>query len=252
MTPHSDVIAISGGASGIGLAIARACLAQGWHVSIADSNAAVLAAALGDLGPRAHGSHLDVTDEAAVTAWIAMIEGRGRLAGAVTAAGIGQDIHALDIPLATFRRMHEVNVVGTFLVMREAGRAMANSGGGSLVAIASVAGLRGSKGRIAYGSSKAAVVNMAQTFAVDLAPHGIRANAVCPGPVDTPLVAELHDARTRTQWIAHMPMRRYGTPDEISGLVVFLLDESQSSFLTAQVIAVDGGFSGAGLTRPEG
>ena len=93
------------------------------------------------------------------------------------------------------------------------------------------------------------VINLTQGLATDLAHLGIRANAVCPGPVETPMVAAIHDAATREHWVKHVPMRRYGSVDEIASLVAFLLDGSQSSYVTGQAIAADGGFAGAGLTR---
>jgi NAD(P)-dependent dehydrogenase (short-subunit alcohol dehydrogenase family) len=246
------IVAITGGASGIGLAAARAAVAKGWYVAVCDRDIRALAAAETALGAKGTYSAVDVTDEAAVEAWIAEAAGRARLIGAVTSAGIGADVPALETSVELFQRIHAVNVTGTFITARAAARVMADTGGGSIVAIASVSGVRGSKGRVAYGSSKAAVINMAQGLAVDLAQRRIRVNAVCPGPVDTPLVAAIHDAATREHWIRHVPMRRYGTVDEIASLVAFLLDETQSSYVTGQAIAADGGFAGAGLTALDG
>jgi NAD(P)-dependent dehydrogenase (short-subunit alcohol dehydrogenase family) len=105
---------------------------------------------------------------------------------------------------------------------------------------------------VAYGASKAAVINLAQVMAIDLAPFGIRVNALCPGPVETPLVARVHGPETRAQWLRHVPMRRYATPEEMTPMVLFLLDEAKSSYLTGQAIAVDGGYAGAGLMPPAG
>lgn len=246
-----DVVAVTGAASGIGLAVVEACLAAGWRVAAADRDAAGLASFAEKRGGRVTTAVVDVTHEAGVEAWIESAAASGRLVGLVTCAGVGWDVFALDTTAELFQRTHSVNVFGTFLCARAAGRAMEKGGGGSIVLVASVAGLRGSKGRVAYGSSKAAVINMAQGLAVDLASRGVRVNSLCPGPVDTPMVARLHDASTRKQWIGHMPMRRYGTPDEIASAATFLLDESQSSFITGQNLAVDGGFSGAGLTSLE-
>ena len=249
------VVAITGGASGIGLAVAEAALAEGWRVAVADRDAAALEAARERLDPsRATLTALDVTDEGAMEGWIAATAAAtpgGRLAGAVAAAGIAADIPALDTPVDLFRRILDVNVTGCFLLARSAGRAMREAGGGgSILAIASVSGLRGAKGRVAYGASKAAVVNMAQVMAVDLAPCGIRVNALCPGPVETPLVARVHGPETRAQWLRQVPLRRYGRPEEIAPMALFLLDEAKSSYLTGQAIAVDGGYAGAGLMPP--
>jgi NAD(P)-dependent dehydrogenase (short-subunit alcohol dehydrogenase family) len=114
-----------------------------------------------------------------------------------------------------------------------------------------VAGLRGSKGRSAYGASKGAVVVLTQVLANDLARYGIRVNAVAPGPVDTPMVKAMHTAADRTLWTRHIPMRRYGTPQEIAGVVEFLLDGIMSGYVTGEIVAVDGGFTGAGIVADE-
>lgn len=246
------VVAITGGASGIGLAIAAAALEEGWRVAVADRDEAALVRAQGALDPaRSAFAALDVTDEAAVEGWVAGAAGSGRLAGAVSAAGIAADVPALDTPIDLFRRILDVNVAGTFLLARAAGRAMRDSGeGGAILLIASVSGLRGAKGRAAYGASKAAVINLAQVMAIDCAPHGIRVNALCPGPVETPLVARVHTPEVRAQWLRHLPMRRYAAPEEITPTALFLLDGNKSGYLTGQAIAVDGGYAGAGLMPP--
>jgi NAD(P)-dependent dehydrogenase (short-subunit alcohol dehydrogenase family) len=248
------VLAITGGASGIGLAIADAALAEGWRVAVADRDEAALERARGRLDPaRSAFAALDVADERAVEDWIAGLSASGRLSGAVAAAGIAADVPALDTPTDLFRRILEVNVTGSFLLARAAGRAMrdaAGEGGGAILLIASVSGLRGAKGRAAYGASKAAVINLAQVMALELAPLGIRVNALCPGPVETPLVARVHTPETRAQWLRHLPMRRYAAPEEITPMALFLLDERKSGYLTGQAIAVDGGYAGAGLMPP--
>ena len=245
------VLAITGGASGIGLAIAEAALAEGWRAAVADRDAVALERARGRLDPaRASFTALDVTDEDAMEAWIVGAAASCRLAGAVAAAGIAADVPALDTPADLFRRILEVNVTGTFLLARSAGRVMRDAGGGAVLLIASVSGLRGAKGRAAYGASKAAVVNLAQVMALEGAAHGIRVNALCPGPVETPLVARLHGPETRAQWLRHLPMRRYAAPEEITPMALFLLDERKSGYLTGQAIAVDGGYAAAGLMTP--
>jgi NAD(P)-dependent dehydrogenase (short-subunit alcohol dehydrogenase family) len=246
------VLAITGGASGIGLAIAEAALVEGWRVAIADRDEEALDRARGRLDPKRAGfAALDVTDEAAVERWIAASAATGRLAGAVAGAGIAADIPALDTPAELFRRILEVNVTGTFLFARAAARVMRDAGGGgAIVLIASVSGMRGSKGRAAYGASKAAVINLAQVMAVEGAAHGIRVNALCPGPVETPMVARVHGPEARAEWLRHLPMRRYGAPEEMTPTTLFLLDGGKSGYLTGQAIAVDGGYAAAGLMPP--
>ena len=242
------VVAITGGASGIGLAIARAAASAGYRVALADRDRVALDAAREVLPEGTTLNQLDVTDEAGVEGWIAELCDAATLVGLVTAAGIGADVHVLETSAEQFRRILDVNVTGTFLCAKAAARRMRRTGGGSIVTIASVSGVRGSKGRAAYGCSKAAVINLTQVLAVDLAADGIRANAVCPGPVETPLVARVHTPETRVHWIAHVPQRRYAQPDEMAGAVLFLLDPAQSGFVTGAALPVDGGFAGAGLT----
>ncbi len=242
------IVAVTGGASGIGLAIARAAQSAGYGIAIADRDRAALDAARELLAPSASFTELDVTEEGDVECWIAEEAERGRLVGIVTAAGIAADVPALETTAEQFRRILDVNVTGTFLCAKAAARRMAAAGGGAIVTIASVSGLRGSKGRSAYGASKAAVINLTQVLAVDLAADGIRANAICPGPVETPLVARVHTPQTRAHWLAHVPQRRYAHPNEIAGAALFLLDPAQSGFITGVALPVDGGFAGAGLT----
>ncbi len=240
------IVAISGGASGIGLATAEAALAAGASVAIADRDPAALARATMTLdGPRTTTRMLDVTHEDAVLAWMEQLEG---VRGCVTSAGMSGVTPALETPAAQFRQILDVNVTGSFLVAQAAARRMVAAGqGGSIVLIASVSGLSGMKDRVAYSASKAAVINLAAAMAVDLAPHGIRVNAVCPGPVETPMVRQLHDNATRAAWHARVPLARYAQPEEIAQVVLFLLDPARSGYLTGQPIPVDGGFSTAGL-----
>jgi NAD(P)-dependent dehydrogenase (short-subunit alcohol dehydrogenase family) len=226
----AGLVAISGGASGIGAAIATAVRGAGGAAAVADLNAT------------GTDQRLDVTDAAAVEAWIS---GLGPLTGAVTSAGISGRTPTLETDPALFRRIMDVNVTGSFLVAQAAARRMAP--GGSIVLIASVFGLSGPADRVAYAASKAAVVNMAAAMAVDLAPRGIRVNALCPGPVETPLAQQLHDAATRAAWVARIPQRRYAQPEDIAQVALFLLNSAQSGHVTGQAIAVDGGYSTAGL-----
>ena len=130
---------------------------------------------------------------------------------------------------------------------REAAQRMRARASGSIVNIASVSGVRGNSGRVAYGCSKAAVIHMTKVMAVELGPSGIRVNAIAPGPVETPLVKEVHTDQARAAWMRTVPQRRYGTPDELAGAATFLLDERKSSYITGQTICVDGGFTAAGI-----
>lgn len=243
-------VIVTGAGSGIGRATAELLLARGWRVALVDRDAK----ALDEIASQHPGNTrillrtLDVTDEPAVGALVNEVaETFGRLDGAVNSAGIAADKHVFDTSAELFRRMLDVNVVGTFLVGREAARHMLKAGRGAIVNVASISGLRGSKGRSAYGASKGAVINLTQVMANDLAPHGIRVNAVAPGPVETPMVKNLHTAADRALYGRHIPMKRYAEPREIASVIHFLLDESQSSYVTGEIVAVDGGYRGAGI-----
>jgi NAD(P)-dependent dehydrogenase (short-subunit alcohol dehydrogenase family) len=166
----------------------------------------------------------------------------------VNSAGIAADVPALDTPVELFKRILDVNVIGSFIVARAAARLMkAAKSGGSIVNIGSISGLRGSKGRVAYGASKGAVVTMTQVLANDFASLGIRVNAIAPGPVETPMVKQVHSAADRDLYMRYIPMARYGTPEEIAKAVAFLLDDDAAGYITGEILAVDGGFRGAGI-----
>jgi NAD(P)-dependent dehydrogenase (short-subunit alcohol dehydrogenase family) len=244
-------ILVTGGASGIGFAIVRAVLEQGWHVIVWDVDPGNLDRAREGLTRQhalVHFEQTNVTDEEAVVRGIARCEAEiGPLTGLVNSAGVGSDVPCLDTTTTLFRRIIEVNLIGSFVVAREAARCMRGRGTGSIVNIASVSGIRGNPGRVAYGASKAGVISMTQVMAVELAPVGIRVNAIAPGPIETPLVRDMHTEQARVGWMGAVPQGRYGTPEEVAAAAIFLLDESRSSFVTGQTICVDGGFTAAGF-----
>ena len=248
--PDNAVAVITGGASGIGQATAAHLLDLGWRVAILDLEGDALASARTvysgneDLGVWA----VDVTSEEQVITVMAAIEAElGPVDGVVNCAGIAADHHVLETPVALFRKVMDVNVVGTFVVGKAAAGAMKDRGRGSIVNIASISGLRGSKGRSAYGASKGAVVNLTQVMANDLAEYGIRVNAIAPGPIETPMVKAIHTQADRDLYHRFVPMNRYAEPHEIATVAAFLLDDTQSSYITAEIIAVDGGYRGAGI-----
>lgn len=248
--PQARAALVTGAASGIGLAAAQRLLAAGWKVAMVDRDGNALA----ELSRRHAGNpnvlciRLDVTDEPAVERTVSEVcESLGGLHGLVNSAGIAADVPALDTQVDLFRRILDVNVTGTFIAARAAARVMKDRGGGAIVNMASVSGLRGSKGRSAYGASKGAVVVLTQVLANDLARYGIRVNAVAPGPVDTPMVKAMHVDKDRALWARHLPMRRYGEPDEVASVIEFLLDGTRSSYITGAIVPVDGGFAGAGI-----
>jgi NAD(P)-dependent dehydrogenase (short-subunit alcohol dehydrogenase family) len=244
---------ITGGASGIGFAAAQELISQGWRVGLLDVQTEKLEAARKALGSESCALRADITDAAAVANAIAET-GRllGPVTGAVNCAGIARDIPCLETDPGLFRTILDVNVIGSFIVAQAVARSMIEGKRkGGIVNIASVSGIRGNTGRVAYGASKGAVLVMTKVMAVELAAHGIRVNAVSPGPVDTPMVQALHGEDIRRLWLNTIPQRRYAAPSEIAPVIAFLLDGAKSSFVTGQNWGADGGFEGGGLL-PEG
>ena len=205
------VAIVTGGLSGIGAAIVARFTAEGASVIAADLTAR-------------DDAHVDVADEASVRRMVDAVLARyGRIDCLVHSAGIGRDMPFLETPVAEFDRIQAVNLRGTFLMGQAVAAAMARAGSGVIVNIASVAGLRGSVGRAAYGSSKAGAIVLSQVMAVELAARGVRVNVIAPGPVETPMVAAMHDAAIRAAWMRQVPMGRYGTVEEVAGAAVFLV-----------------------------
>jgi NAD(P)-dependent dehydrogenase (short-subunit alcohol dehydrogenase family) len=243
---------ITGGASGIGLAAAEHLLAHSWQVVIADHDQTALARsrrALAGHDTQARLEQIDVTDEQAVTALVDDgLTGMAPLRGVVTCAGIAPTARFLDTQTAAFRKVLEVNLVGTFIVGRIAAAAMAKAGGGAIVNVASVSGFRGSPGRAAYGASKGGVVTLTKVMALELAALGIRVNCVAPGATETPLLEQIHTPDTREAVLAAVPLRRFAQPQETAAAIRFLLEDG-ASFITGHSLVVDGGqMIGAGWT----
>ncbi len=240
------VVLVTGGLSGIGAAVCQKLAAEGAKVIAGDLSAQ--AVELGD--DAVTPLRLDVADAGSVqTAVDAIVARHGRLDGLVNSAGIAREQPFLETPVEAFDAIIAVNLRGSFLIGQAAARAMQATGGGSIVNIASVSGLLGNAGRSAYGASKGGVVTLSKVMAVDLAQFGIRVNVIAPGPVETPLVAQVHSAETRAEWGRRVPMKRYGSPEEMAGAAVFLLSD-EATYVTGHVLTVDGGFVAQGLAAP--
>ncbi|EKF40719.1 SDR family NAD(P)-dependent oxidoreductase [Nitratireductor indicus] len=242
-------VAITGGASGIGLASAKLLLARGFAPWLLDLKPQMLADACIELGlPTERGIVCNVADEASVAEAIGKVAQAGQFVGVVNSAGIAVDRPAVETSVEDFRRILDVNLTGSFIVSRAAARIWLERGvAGSIVNISSISGMRGNKGRSAYGASKGGVNTMTMVMANELGPNGIRVNAIAPGPIDTPLARAVHTEDVRAQWQKRVPLRRYGTTEEIAGAVAFLMSED-GGYVNGQVIAVDGGFITAGLS----
>ena len=245
------VIVVTGAGSGIGLACARRLLESDWSLALFDRDESALERVIDELGagPRIIALPVDVSDERAVENAMEKAAAFGPVKGLVNSAGIGANKPFAETDIAGFRKILEVNVIGTFVASAAAVPALREAGGGSIVNIGSVSGLVGNMGRTAYGASKGAIVTMTKVMAVELAADGIRVNAVAPGPVDTPMAQAMHSLTDRAEWILRVPMRRYAAPQEIAEPVAFLLSDA-SAYITGQVIAVDGGLTAGALLRP--
>jgi NAD(P)-dependent dehydrogenase (short-subunit alcohol dehydrogenase family) len=241
------VCVVTGGASGIGLATARALAAEGGRVAVADIDEAAAGRAAGELGDNATAFAVDVTDEASVERLYAgVVERFGRLDVCHNNAGIllPGDTDPVATTLDTWNRLIAVNLTGVFLCMRHQIPHLLASGGGSIVNTASFVAVMGAATpQIAYSASKGGVLSMSREVAAVYARQGIRCNAVCPGPVDTGMVGTfLTDEAEWQRRAVHLPDGRFGKPEEIAQAVVYLASD-ESSWTNGTAFMVDGGIS---------
>lgn len=239
---------VTGAARGIGLATTRLFLAQGWHVAMIDRDAPALSdAAQGLTGAQAFECDVSLPDQ--VDAMVTQVMGRfGRIDALVNNAGVADFRPMDDTDLAIWRQVMATNLDGVFLTS-QAVIPYLKAQGGAIVNIASISGLRASTLRVAYGTSKAAVIHLTAQQAAELGEWGIRANCVAPGPVDTKLALAVHSPEIRAAYHDAIPLNRYGRETEIAEMITFLCSD-KASYVTGQTIAVDGGFDAVGVGLP--
>jgi len=253
MPPAPQKVAlVTGAARGIGLATAKRFLAEGWRVALLDIERALLQDAVTALAKPDQTLALscDVSDAKGVAEAIDAI-GRhfGRLDALVNNAGVAVFAPVLETSDEDWNRILSVNLTGPFLCTKAAVPLMREGGGGAIVNITSISSVRASTLRSAYGTSKAGLAHLTKQLAVELAALGIRVNAVAPGPVDTAMAKAVHTAAIRADYHDAIPLNRYGLEEELAE-AIFFLSSDRSSYITGQILAVDGGFDAAGIGLP--
>ena len=233
---------ITGGASGIGFAIAQRMLASGASVTLWDRDAAALKTATASLGSSSHGVSVDVTNQASVQSAVQQTLKFSNIDILVNSAGItGPNVKLWDYPVADWEQVISINLNGVFLCCREVAPHMRSRNYGRIVNIASVAGKDGNPNASAYSASKAAVIALTKSLGKELADTGVRVNCVTPAAVKTAMFDQMTPEHIAFM-LSKIPMARFGTVDEVAAMVTWLSTE-ECSFSTGAVFDLSGGRS---------
>ncbi|MBN8292581.1 SDR family oxidoreductase [Rhodobacter sp. NTK016B] len=242
------VALVTGAARGIGLATVQLFLEQGWRVAMLDRDVPALDSACAGL-EGAHPFYCDVSEPDEIDSTIAEILAHfGRIDALVNNAGVADFGPIAETDFKRWRTVMAVNLDGVFLMSQACLPALKETSG-AILNIASISGLRASTLRVAYGTSKAAVIQLTKQQAAELGENGIRCNCVCPGPVRTKLAMAVHSQEIIDAYHDAIPLNRYGSEREIAEVIVFLCSD-KASYVTGQIVAADGGFESTGVGLP--
>jgi NAD(P)-dependent dehydrogenase (short-subunit alcohol dehydrogenase family) len=247
MQQAERVAVVTGAARGLGRVIAATLASEGYSLALADvSDLAAAAAEAGAHGVPVWSSRTDVSSEAGVRALAEGVRERfGRAGLLVNNAGVSLLVPAEDITADDWRRVLDINLTGPFLLCREFGPQMLAAGAGSIVNVASIAGLRGVSHRAAYNASKHGLIGLTSTLAAEWGGRGVRVNAVCPGWIKTEMDAEdqASGGYTDADIVNQVPMARFASPGDVAAAVAFLADPARSGFVNGVALPVDGGWT---------
>jgi NAD(P)-dependent dehydrogenase (short-subunit alcohol dehydrogenase family) len=250
MGANQRVAVVTGGTQGIGRRTAEILAQRGYRLAIVDLHSPLdTVKAIEAAGGEAIGHEGDITNEATVIRFANGVFDRyGRVDVLVNNAGVSLITAAEDTSLSDYRRVLEVNLVAPFLMAKIFGQMMLDAGRGSIVNVASVAGLLGISDRAAYNASKHGLIGLTRTLAAEWGGRGVRVNAVCPGWVKTEMdvADQAGGSYTDADIIGRVPIGRFATPDDIARAIAFLADGEQSGFINGHALSVDGGWSADG------